>query len=355
MSIRKRNGSDVWHIDIRTPGGSRVRQSTGTTNRKEAQEFHDKVKHDLWRVAKLGEKPSRTFDEAAVRFLTEHAGTSDFVNKAIHIRHFRLVFAGRKLESITRDEIYEALPTLDGRTKAPKPLANSSKNRYLGTIRGMLNTARDKWEWIDTAPKLQELPTATKRVRWITRKEAQSLIHAFSTEWMRDVAILGFATGLRQANILELEWSQVDLVNRRAWIHPDQAKARKPIGVPLNREAVEVIRRNIGRHQTFVFVRGKEPVVKWDIAQWDRAVERAGITNFRFHDVRHTWASWHVQSGTPLNRLMELGGWSKYEHVLRYAHLAPNHLAEHADAVTIWAHQHSDSLGTSSEKIAKMG
>ncbi|HEY4353421.1 MAG TPA: site-specific integrase, partial [Paraburkholderia sp.] len=60
---------------------------------------------------------------------------------------------------------------------------------------------------------------------------------------------------------------------------------------------------------------------------------------------------WHVQGGTPLNRLMELGGWSTYEMVLRYAHLAPDHLAQHADAVTIWAHSTPEFVGTD-KKIA---
>jgi len=343
MSIRKRGG--VWFIDIRKPDGTRVRRSAGTGERKEAEEYHDKLKAELWRVSKLGEKPSRTFDEACLRFLTEHIGTVDYTNKVIHMRHFRDIFRGRKLDSITRDEVFSALPTVNARTKKPKPLSNTSKNRYLGTIRGMFNTARDKWEWLDKVPALQELTIGTKRIRWITRDEAQRLLQSISTDWMRDVTILGFATGLRQANILGLEWTQVDLVKRRAWIHPDQAKARKPIGVPLNPEAVEVIRRNIGRHKTHVFVRGKDPVLKWDLGQWNRAVARAGITHFRFHDVRHTWASWHVQNGTPLNRLMELGGWSKYEHVLRYAHLAPDHLSEHANAVTIWAHNGSGKTG----------
>lgn len=355
MSIRKRDNSDVWHVDLRAPGGGRIRHSAGTTNRKEAQEYHDKLKADLWRVARLGEKPARTFDEAALRFLTEHVGTVDYTNKAIHIRHFRDAFAGRKLNSITRDEIFSALPEVSGRNKEPTRLSSTTKNRYISTIRCMLNTAMREWEWIDKVPTLSEFATGPKRIRWITRDEAQRLIGAISTEWMRDVTILGFATGLRQANLLGLEWSQVDLLKRRAWIHPDQAKARKPIGVPLNREAVDTIRRNIGRHETFVFVRGKEPVVKWDIGQWNRAVARAGIEHFRFHDVRHTWASWHVQSGTPLNRLMELGGWSKYEMVLRYAHLAPDHLAEHANAVTIWSQDVSECAVTVSAKVENFG
>jgi integrase len=60
---------------------------------------------------------------------------------------------------------------------------------------------------------------------------------------------------------------------------------------------------------------------------WGLAKQRAGIEDFRFHDLRHTWASWHVQRGTSLPELMELGGWKSYEMVLRYAHLAPEKLS----------------------------
>jgi integrase len=63
---------------------------------------------------------------------------------------------------------------------------------------------------------------------------------------------------------------------------------------------------------------------------WKRALRRVGITDFRFHDLRHTWASWHVTNGTSLQELMELGGWKSYEMVLRYAHLAPDHLSRAA-------------------------
>lgn len=350
MSIRKRENG-VYYLDLRTPGGTRVRQTTGTVDRKQAQEYHDKIKHDLWRVAKLGERPSHTFDEAALRFLQENVGTADYVNKALHIRHFREHFGGRKLDSLTRDEIFSALPTWNLKTKhEPRRVSDGTKNMYLSTIRAMLNVAARQWEWLDRTPTLPNKPVVNKRVRWITRAEAQRLLEAINSDWMRDVAILGFATGLRQANLLGLEWSQVDLVNRRAWIHPDQAKARRSIGVPLNAEAVDVIRRQLGKHNTYVFTRKGKPIAKWDIGQWNRAVAAAGLDHFRFHDVRHTWASWHVQAGTPLPRLMELGGWGKYEMVLRYAHLAPDHLAPHADAVTIWAQD-----GSARTDVAEIG
>lgn len=338
-----RRASGIYYIDVRTPGGKRIRQTAGTSSRKEAQEYHDKVKHELWRAARLGERPSRTFDEAAMRFLEERSEQSGYVNLVLHIKHFRQFFAGRKLESITRDEIFSALPERSQKSiHSPRAVSKATKNLYLCTMRAMLNAAAKEWEWLERAPVLPNLPVMNKRVRWITHDEARRLLSAIHTDWMRDVAVFGFATGLRQANILGLEWSQVDLVKRRAWIHPDQAKARKPIGVPLNTEAVDVIRRQLGKHTTFVFTRKGDPIPKWDVAQWGRAVAAAGLEHFRFHDVRHTWASWHVQNGTPLNRLMELGGWSKYEMVLRYAHLAPDHLAQHAEAVTIWAHGNAD-------------
>ncbi len=67
------------------------------------------------------------------------------------------------------------------------------------------------------------------------------------------------------------------------------------------------------------------------VAAFKKALKRSGIENFRWHDLRHTWASWHVQNGTPLHVLKELGNWASFDMVQKYAHLAPEHLAEYAD------------------------
>ena len=140
-----------------------------------------------------------------------------------------------------------------------------------------------------------------------------------------------------QANVLGLEWTQVNLVKRVAWIHPDQTKARRAIGVPLNRDAAQVILLQRGKHLRRVFVGpdGK-PLESWPHrarSAWDEACGKAGIERFRFHDLRHTWASWHVQQGTPLFALKELGGWETLEIVKRYAHLAPEHLLSYAENI----------------------
>jgi hypothetical protein len=95
---------------------------------------------------------------------------------------------------------------------------------------------------------------------------------------------------------------------------------------PLNRDAILALRGVQGQHRRWCFTYQGNRMEAIGSA-WKRALRRAGIDKFRFHDLRHTWASWHVMSGTSLQELMELGGWKSYEMVLRYAHLAPEHLS----------------------------
>ena len=116
-----------------------------------------------------------------------------------------------------------------------------------------------------------------------------------------------------------------------AWIHADQAKARRAIPVPLNAEAIRTIQKQHGKHPTHVFTFRGRTITQVSMKGWYAALQRAGIDDFRWHDLRHTWASWHVQNGTPLFALQEMGGWESSEMVRRYAHLAAVHLAPYAD------------------------
>lgn len=131
------------------------------------------------------------------------------------------------------------------------------------------------------------------------------------------------------SEILHLEWSRVDFGRRVASLNPGTTKNGEGRGIPLNKDAVLALRSVQGIHARWCFTYQGEPMRAVGSA-WERSLRRAGIENFRFHDLRHTWASWHVMSGTSLQELMELGGWKSYEMVLRYAHLAPEHLSQAA-------------------------
>lgn len=98
-----------------------------------------------------------------------------------------------------------------------------------------------------------------------------------------------------------------------------------------------------GKHADYVFTRDTGlPISQVDSRMLKAACDKTGIEDFHFHDFRHTWASWHVQNGTPLFVLKELGGWETLEMVKKYAHLNPGHLAEHANVVTFWSLQQEE-------------
>jgi len=147
--------------------------------------------------------------------------------------------------------------------------------------------------------------------------------------WLNSPCVLG----LRKRNVTDLEWSQVDLQRNVAWIHADQAKGGKSIHVLLNATAMDILRKQIGKHPIRVFTYRGKPINQVNTKAWRRALERAGIDDFRWHDLRHTWASWLTQKGVPLNVIQEMGAWESTEMVKRYAHLAPEQFRKHAMVV----------------------
>ena len=92
--------------------------------------------------------------------------------------------------------------------------------------------------------------------------------------------------------------------------------------MPLNDTALHVLRSQRAKHATWVFTYEGERIQQVSTAAWHKGLKRTGIEDFRWHDLRHTWASWHVQGGTPLFALQELAGWETERMVRRYAHLA---------------------------------
>lgn len=335
MPIFKRN--DRWWIDITTPSGKRIRRSAKTTVKKKALEFHDKLKAELWDVEILNKAPEHYFDEALLLFLKDSEGQKRIDSKKAHACYFRDKFSGRLLCSLTSEEVISSIPTYNEEKK--KSLSPATQNRYRSSLIRIFSLAK-KAGWIEQIPYIPRKLEPKVRISWITKEQAKELIALLKLEWMKNVCSFALLTGARMSEILTLTWENVDFSKRIAIVTHDRAKSGKARSLPLNQEAVFLLMQlhKQSKHSR-VFVRNTTNNEINDIDRRDfrQACEKIGIPTLHFHDLRHTWASWHVQAGTPLFTLKEMGGWETLEMVKKYAHLNAEHMIDHANSVTFLA------------------
>jgi len=336
MALYKRN--KTYWVDI-SHNGERIQCSTGTTDKVAAQQWHDKFKADLWVQSRLEQKPKRTWIEATVRWINESSHKRSLKDDKCHLRWLDSHLRNKTLDQLNQ-EFIEKLAGI----KAKSGASNARVNRMLALVRAILNKAAKQWGWINSAPLITMRKEANHRISWLTHEDAARLI-AELPEHLADMAIFSLATGLRQSNVKNLKWEDIDLMKHHAWIHPDEAKANKAIAVPLNKDALRVLQKRKGKHPIYVFTYGNKPVSQVNTQAWKKALKRAGIKGFRWHDLRHTWASWHVQNGTSLQELQQLGGWASYNMVLRYAHLSSQHLQDAAARIHVTNSLHSANDG----------
>ncbi len=327
MALYLRN--QTWWAYLVTPSGEKIRRSTKTQDKKEAQKVHDLLRAKLIESPKSFVKGQVTLSQAAERWIEETT------HKATHERDKRvLAFFCAKLGNVrlcelTNEQIRQTIKLKQGK--------RGTINCYLAILRAVLRRAERVWEVADRVPAVRLLPDTQRRIRYLTTSEAQALLRELP-EHLHDMVAFSLMTGLRKANVVNLRWEQVDLQRGMAWIHPDQSKNKRAIGVPLNRQAIQLLQTRWEKNQkslAWVFYYRDSKITQVNTKAFRAALKRAGIKDFRWHDLRHTFASWHIQAGTPPHVLQELGGWSSYEMVRRYAHLSSNHLQGYASQISL--------------------
>ena len=322
--LYRRKDSPYWWVDVVLPDGRRVCKSTRLKILEDAEEYLIRLKAEAYEAARTGIPAERNWQDAVVQYLEDSVGKRSLDYDKAHFQKLDPYLRGYQLRDISMSALR---PFIQDR-KLNDGVANGTINRALEVVRHVLNVARDDWGWIARVPKIRMLKEPKRRVRFLTEEEADRLILALP-EHMVPVVRYALATGCRMSEILRLDWNHVAFDRRVSWLDPGATKNGEGHGVPLNRDAILALRSVQGQHERWCFTyRGKR--MEAIGSAWKRSLKRTGIENFRFHDLRHTWASWHVMSGTSLQELMELGGWKSYEMVLRYAHLAPEHLSDAA-------------------------
>jgi len=242
-------------------------------------------------------------------------------------------------------------------------IRDTTINRDLDAIRAVLSKAVEwglitehplrpvKRAKVDTIGRLRYLSPAEETrlraaldVRDASRRDGRRRFNAWRTargyktlpdfgnypDHLAPITLLALNTGLRRGELLALIWADVDLVAARLTVRGASAKTGLTRHIPLNSEAVDTLktwRPKDAEGDDLVFP-GPDggPMFSLKTA-WSKVATGAGLKNFTFHDLRHTFASKLVQAGVDLNTVRELLGHSDIKMTLRYSHLAPEHKA----------------------------
>jgi len=320
MPLYRQPKSPYWWVRF-SIGGVKTRRSTGTTDKAAAEEFETHLRATLWRQIKLGERPRYLWREAVEKWYAESRGRGKDQDRE-RLRWFASYLDNRPLDSIT-PELIGKLRTVRAAESSP-----SAANRYLALVRMILRKAEREWDWLERAPAVPMFKLEKREPRFLTRGQFGTLKSHLPAH-LKDLAEFSVETGLRMRNVTHLQWSQLDLRRRLLIVPAARAKAGETIAIPLSTRAVAILKAHRGSERVFLF-RG-HPVDKCNTLAFKKAARAAGVPWLRWHDLRHTWASWHVQAGTPLAVLQELGGWRSLAMVQRYAHLSTEHLRAYAE------------------------
>lgn len=335
MGLYKRGS--VWWMSFNFKG-RQLRRSTETSNRKLAETVLAKVKNDLTegRWFDIAEEKKRVFREMVERYLREHSSLRkaprSHVRDVSASRHILPVFGDLLLTDITPKKIaeYKGKRRLDG----AKP---ATINKELGLIRHAFNLAIKEWEWCRNNPmhRVSMEPVHNQIDRWLTLDEEERLLAA-SPAWLREVIIFALNTGMRQGEILSLQWRDVDFA--RSVLVVMKSKNRERRTIPLNGRVFKLLMEKqqgslLKSGLVFTTSRGTRINARNLARAFYGAMEKGRIENFRFHDLRHTFATRLVQAGIDLYKVQRLLGHKTPAMTQRYAHHSPESLRDGVEAL----------------------
>lgn len=316
LKLTKRNNSANWYIRG-TIRGQGIDESTGTSDRKAAEEILAKRAHEVLQESIHGKRVTTTFAKASISYM-QLCGERRFMAPILH------KIGNVNVNKLKQEHIDQVALDL-----YPDAAMSTRVRQVYTPISSVLKHAAQRgWcdDWTIKRPKHDN-----ERVRWLTKDEAERLIAACAPH-LKPLVIFLLYTGARCGEALWLEWKNVDLERKHVqFIDTKNGTSR---GVPLHERVVETLNGLDVRDRSAVFRTHKgrpyRPPDSGDDGDtsagsrikvaFGNAVKRAGIADFRPHDCRHTFATWHYQRNRDLGALQRLGGWKTLQMVLRYAH-----------------------------------
>jgi integrase len=356
-----------YRAQVRVKG--RPAKSETFPNRKEAEKWasglESAIRENRHHPHLAGGK--KTFAEAVRKYLTTVVHEAeDHDTRERHLNWFADFFVGLTLAEITPDKIAEARDALarekftrgkdelndDGTVKVPAnefQRSGATINRYLATLSHMLNIAKKEWRLIDRNPvsDISKKKESRGRTRFLSEAERDKLLEACAkSDWplLHPLVMLAITSGARRGELINLKWDDIDLRVRETTVDARTGEKLPGLGrailrdtkngesrsLPLVGKALEVLRElklKGSAKSEYVFPNPSGhpgPFENFD-HRWDEALTAAGIEGFRFHDLRHTCASYLAANGASLLEIADVLGHKTLAMVRRYSHLTQSH------------------------------
>lgn len=322
----------IWHLYYTNTAGKRTKVSTKTKLKSQALSFLKS-----FRLDEQSKPKNISLAEFEMEFL--NYGTKNFTSSNIELyqrafKNFISLFGNIQLRQVTAlhwDKYEVARQRSNENTKPVSPI---TINIELRCLKAAMNTAI-RWNLLTANPfaSLRQCAVPERVPNFFTRTEIHALLQSIEEQWLKEIVMFGTMTGLRQGEILHLRWDDLNFERRTIRIQSSNihlTKAGKHRIVPMNDITYLLLKKKSEDINGDLVFNIEGHAIKREMlsVRFKRAVKRAGITNeeLHCHSLRHTFASWLVQSGVSLYEVQKLLGHSSAVVTQMYSHLLPDQM-----------------------------
>ena len=327
----------VWHIDKQI-GGRRVCQSTGTGQLEEAERYLARLMEEDRQAEVYGVRPTRTFEQAAAKFVLENQHKRSLSSDIGRLRLLIPWIGHLRLDRIHIGALQSWIAY-----RREQGVAVGTINHGLKVVRRILNLAATEWideyglTWLVTAPKIRLLPDTNKRQPYPLNWEEQTRLFRELPDHLGQMALFAVNTGCRDQEICGLRWEwelAVPALNTRVFIIPGRyVKNGEDRLVVMNRVAFSVVDAQRGKHPTHVFTYSGRPTQRMLNSAWMCARTRAGLSQVRVHDLKHTFGRRLRAAGVSFEDRQDLLGHRSGRITTHYSAAELSRLLEAANSV----------------------
>ena len=333
---QKKDGSISFHAEVRRKNAKPLRESFRTLT--DAKNWVRKMESTILDGKHVLDNKARKY---TVNDLVEHYTRvylskfpSRLKDQTSHLTWWKEIYGHKVLIEITPSLLSEAKETLlSGVTFRKKKRSSATVNRYFSTLSRAFALAHREWEWVIDNPfhRVSKLKESGGRNRFLSRDELHTLLQkckGSKNPHLYGMVLIAASMGLRFGEIVNLCWKHIDFAHR--FITLEMTKNGDSRFVPLPDQVITYLQASQGISADFVFP-SKDPVHRYPYSlirkAFQRVLREAGISDFKFHDLRHTAASHMAMSGATQGELMEVLGHRSPAMTRRYAHFSKEHIA----------------------------